>query len=97
MAHTTGRTDPPGLARRSPGAGSVPVPGPIDRVHFLDEQQRYRNASRRFSVLAFVAVMITSIPACVVVTPLVFTVLLTVWHITECDLAGLGGHVGAVA
>jgi len=83
VTHTTGRTDSPGLARRSPGAGSVPVPGPIDRVHFLDEQQRYRKASRRFSVLAFVAVMITSIPACVVVTPLVFTVMLTVWHIVN--------------
>jgi Zn-dependent protease with chaperone function len=81
VTHTTGRTDPPGFAAGTPGAGSVP--GPIDRVHFLDEQQRYRKASRRFSVLAFVAVMITSIPACVVVTPLVFTVLLTVWHIVN--------------
>ena len=81
MTHTTGRTDLPGLAAGPPGAGSVP--GPVDRVHFLDEQQRYRKASRRFSVLAFVAVMITSIPACIVVTPLVFTVLLTVWHIVN--------------
>ena len=75
--------DSPGFAPRGPGAGSVPVPGPVDRVHFLDEQQRYRKASRRFSLLAFVAVLITGIPACVVVTPLVFTVLLTVWHIVN--------------
>ena len=34
-------------------------------------------------MLAFVAVLITGIPACVVVTPLVFTVLLTVWHIVN--------------
>ena len=59
------------------------MPGPIDRVHFLDEQQRYRKASRRFSVLAFAAVLITGIPACVVVTPVVFTVLLTLWHIVN--------------
>ena len=83
MTQTTGRTDSPGLAPQRAGAGSIPVPGPIDRVHFLDEQHRYRKASRRFSVLAFVAVMITSAPACVVVTPLVFTVLLTVWHIVN--------------
>jgi Zn-dependent protease with chaperone function len=73
--------DAPGLAPGARGTGAVP--GPIDRVHFLDEQQRYRKASRRFSVLAFVAVMITSVPACVVVTPVVFTVLLTVWHIVN--------------
>jgi len=39
-------------------------------------------------VLAFVAVMITSLPACVVVTPLVFTVLLTVWHIVNAISPG---------
>ena len=82
MTQTTGRTDPPELARNS-GAGSVRVPGPVDRVHFLDEQQRYRKASRRFSVLALVAVLITGIPACIVVTPLVFTIVLLVGHIVN--------------
>ena len=57
------------------------VPGPADRVHFLDEQRRYRRATRRFTVLAAVAVLITGIPACVIVTPLVFTVLMTIGHI----------------
>jgi Zn-dependent protease with chaperone function len=57
------------------------VPGPVDRVHFLDEQRRYRRATRRFTVLAAVAVLITGIPACVVITPLVFTVLMTIGHI----------------
>ena len=88
MTQTTGRTDSPGLAAQSAGAGSVPIPGPIDRVHFLDEQQRYRKASRRFSVLALVAVLITGIPACVVVTPVVFTVLLTAWHIVNAISPG---------
>jgi len=88
VTQTTGRTDSPGRAPQSAGAGSVPIPGPIDRVHFLDEQQRYRKASRRFSVLAVVAVLITGIPACVVVTPVVFTVLLTVWHIVNAISPG---------
>jgi len=61
----------------------VVIPGPVDRVHFLDEQRRYRKASRRFSLLAFVAVLITGIPACVVVTPLVFTVVLVSGHIVN--------------
>jgi Zn-dependent protease with chaperone function len=61
----------------------VHVPGPVDRVHFLDEQRRYRKASRRFSLLAFVAVLITGIPACVVVTPLVFTIVLLIGHIVN--------------
>jgi Zn-dependent protease with chaperone function len=70
-------------AARHAGAGSVGIPGPVDRVHFLDEQQRYRKASRRFSVLALVAVLITGIPACIVVTPLVFTIVLLVGHIVN--------------
>jgi Zn-dependent protease with chaperone function len=63
--------------------GNVPIPGPVDRVHFLDEQRRYRKASRRFSLLAFVAVLITGIPACIVVTPLVFTIVLLIGHIVN--------------
>ena len=61
--------------------GATQVPGPVDRVHFLDEQRRYRRASRRFTALAALAVLVTGIPACIVVTPLVFTVLMTIGHI----------------
>ncbi len=71
------------LTTRSAGAGSIHVPGPVDRVHFLDEQQRYRKASRRFSLLALVAVLITGIPACIVVTPIIFTIVLTIGHIVN--------------
>src|SRR5688500_8748248 len=67
----------PALTRSTPGA----VPGPVDRVHFLDEQRRYRRAPRRFTALAAFAVLITGIPACIVVTPLIFTVLMTLGHI----------------
>jgi len=74
--------DAPRLTAPNAAAGSH-VPGPIDRVHFLDEQQRYRKASRRFSLLAFVAVLITGIPACIVVTPLVFTLVLLIGHVVN--------------
>ena len=57
------------------------MPGPVDRVHFLDEQRRYRRATRRFTALAALAVLITGIPACIIVTPLVFTLAMTVGHI----------------
>ena len=64
-----------------PAQGATQVPGPVDRVHFLDEQRRYRRATRRFTALAALAVLITGIPACIVVTPLVFTVMMTIGHI----------------
>ena len=66
-----------------PPSVTLPVAGPADRVHFLDEQRRHRRASWRFSLLAVVAVVITGIPACVVVTPLLFAVVLTVGYIVN--------------
>jgi Zn-dependent protease with chaperone function len=83
VTDTAGRATPPGLTAPDTVAGSSHIPGPVDRVHFLDEQRRYRKASRRFSLLAFVAVLITGIPACIVVTPLVFTLVLLVGHIVN--------------
>ena len=55
-----------------------PIPGPEDRIHFADEQRRYRRKGWRFSAFAVVAVIITGIPACIVVTPLVYGVVLLV-------------------
>lgn len=87
-----------------PAADPRRVPGPVNRVHFLDEQQRYRRASRRFSALAVLAVLITGIPACIVVTPLVYAIVLTIGHIVNAispispdTLAWLRGGLGAVA
>jgi len=57
-------------------AAPTQLPGPADRVHFADEQRRYRRKSWRFSVLAAFAAITTGIPACVVVTPLVYAVVL---------------------
>ena len=54
---TTHPSRSPELTRSGPGP--VHVPGPVDRVHFLDEQRRYRRATRRFTVLAALAVLIT--------------------------------------
>lgn len=62
-------------------APPAPLPGPADRVHFADEQRRYRRKSWRFSVLAALAAITTGIPACVVVTPLVYALVLLIAYI----------------
>jgi Zn-dependent protease with chaperone function len=56
----------------------------IDRIHFLDDQQRNRRRSRRFTVFAVVAVAVSGIPLCVIVAPLLLGVIIAVMH-----LAGL--------
>ena len=60
---------------------SAHIPGPADRVHFADEQRRYRRKSWRFSALAALSALITGIPACVVATPLVFAVVLVILYV----------------
>lgn len=95
----------PALTASAPGP--VRVPGPVDRVHFLDEQRRYRRATRRFTALATLAVLITGIPACIIVTPLVFTFVMTIGHIINAispippetleTLRGFGRSVSAAA
>ena len=57
------------------------IPGPADRVHFEDEQRRYRRKSWRFSAFAAFAAVLTGIPACIVVTPLVYSFALLVAYI----------------
>jgi len=96
-----------GPALTPSATGAVHVPGPVDRVHFLDEQRRYRRATRRFTALAALAVLITGIPACIIVTPLVFTVVMTIGHIINAispispetleTLRGLGQSVSTAA
>ena len=102
---TTRPSRSPALTPSAPGP--VHVPGPVDRVHFLDEQRRYRRATRRFTALAALAVLITGIPACVIVTPLVFTLAMTIGHIINAispispetleTLRGLGKSVSDAA
>jgi len=62
-------------------APQTPIPGPADRVHFEDEQRRYRRKSWRFSAFAALAAVLTGIPACVIVTPLVYSFALFVAYI----------------
>jgi len=59
------------------------IPGPVDRVHFEDEQRRYRRKSWRFSAFAALAAVVTGIPACIVVTPLVYTFALVVAYVVN--------------
>ena len=59
------------------------IPGPVDRVHFEDEQRRYRRKSWRFSVFAAFAALITGIPACVIVTPVVYAIALLAAYIVN--------------
>ena len=67
------------IAARAPAS----IPGPVDRVHFEDEQRRYRRKSWRFSVFAAFAAITTGIPACVVVTPIVYAFALLVAYIVN--------------
>jgi Zn-dependent protease with chaperone function len=57
------------------------VAGPVDRVHFADEQRRYRRKSWRFSVMAAIAALATGIPASIVATPVVYAVVLVVAYL----------------
>jgi len=61
----------------------TPIAGPVDRVHFAEEQRRYRRKSWRFSLLAFLAVLTTGIPACVIATPLIYAFALFVAYIVN--------------
>lgn len=50
-------------------AGPAPLPGPLDREHFLDAQRRHRRRTWRAAALGIPAVMAAGIPLCVIVTP----------------------------
>src|SRR4030095_4437167 len=65
-----------------PGTPAV-VPGPIDRVHFLDEQRRTRRASWRFSVFAVAAVALSGLPLCLLIYPPLFGLALIVVHAVD--------------
>ena len=50
-------------------AVAAPLPGPLDREHFLDAQRRHRRATWRAAAIGIPAVMAAGIPLCVIVTP----------------------------
>ena len=64
-------------------APDAAVPGPIDRVHFFDDQRRNRRASWRFSVFAVVAVALSGLPLCLLISPLLFGATLIAVHIID--------------
>ena len=57
--------------------------GPLDRVHFLDEQRRNRRQSLRFGVFAVVAVAVAGVPLCVVIAPIALGLTLIVAHVVD--------------
>jgi Zn-dependent protease with chaperone function len=59
------------------------VPGPVDRVHFHDEQRRNRRASWRFSVFAVAAVALSGLPLCILISPPIFGLTLIVAHLID--------------
>lgn len=52
--------------------GWGPVPGPVDRVSFFEEQARHRRATWRLAALCGLAVVALGIVVSVVVLPLLF-------------------------
>ena len=64
-------------------APEAAVPGPVDRVHFLDDQRRHRRASWRFSVFAVVAVALSGLPLCLLISPPLFGATLIGVHIID--------------
>lgn len=58
--------------------GWTPIPGPVDRTTFFEEQARHRRSTWRLSVAATVAVLVTGLPLSLVLTPVVHTLVLVV-------------------
>ncbi|HEY7876709.1 MAG TPA: hypothetical protein VIC55_00710, partial [Gemmatimonadaceae bacterium] len=57
--------------------------GPADRITFFDEQARNRRQSWRFSTLAMLTVLATSVPVSIIVTPYIYVFLLLTGHIAN--------------
>jgi Zn-dependent protease with chaperone function len=47
------------------------VQTPAERVHFLDDQRRHRRSSRRSAVMVIAALVMSGIPLCVLISPVV--------------------------
>ena len=60
-----------------------PVPGPVDRITFFEAQRRHRRASRRFSVVAAAAVVLTGLPLSIVITPFVYALALIAGYVVN--------------
>jgi Zn-dependent protease with chaperone function len=52
----------------------LPIPGPVDRISFFEEQARHRRATWRVSVLCALAIAVTAIPFSAIVGPVFYGV-----------------------
>lgn len=52
-----------------------PIPGPLNRVSFFEEQARHRRATWRLTALCALTIVLTSIPFSAVIGPLVYAAL----------------------
>lgn len=73
-------------------ADHAPVPGPVDRVSFFEEQRRRRRQTWRFTVLCAAAAALVGVPLAMFITPFLFLTALLTLH-----LAGLFVPVPAAA
>jgi Zn-dependent protease with chaperone function len=75
-------SDPP----RDPASGMPQypsVPGPFDRVSFVDEQKRRRRETWKLSAACAVSVILVGIPLSMIVTPFVFLAVLLPLKVTD--------------
>jgi Zn-dependent protease with chaperone function len=89
---------PPAAARSNGEAEELiypPIPGPADRVHFLDEQRHHRRVGRRYAGLGILAVLVAGLPMSLVVTPLVVLVTAVAVRVTEMASGEAGLLPGA--
>lgn len=80
-ARATPRPDTIVSVTTSPTRAYAPTPGPADRELFFDVQRRHRRASRRYMLLAVVAVALSGVPLSLLVTPALFLVVSIGLHV----------------
>ncbi|HKY22996.1 MAG TPA: hypothetical protein VJM31_17410 [Vicinamibacterales bacterium] len=71
----------------APTVAVATLPGPVDRVHFLDEQRRNRRASWRFSLFAAVAAVLSGLPLSILLSPVLFGLIVLVVHLVNLFVA----------
>jgi hypothetical protein len=60
---------------RASSAPWKPIPGPVDRTSFFEEQARHRRATWRVTALCIIAIVVTAIPFSAIVGPLFYGVI----------------------
>jgi Zn-dependent protease with chaperone function len=70
------KTSPPNTT-----LGFLIVHTPAERVHFLDDQRRHRRSSRLSAGLVVAALVVSGIPLCVLISPVIIAAALLLSHI----------------